>query len=149
MLDLTQVFLATGSSCAVGSRHQVAFTLGCLVSKVSLHPVSDTGPQVLEPTKRMATSARAGTSRAYCEVEATRLLVGHDVDLLRSSTEQTREVQPFSPELGRGLQRGRSLHPHSRKSKPPVGRTLGQAELVRVGPRRFSVRNHGARTIRS
>ena len=33
----------------------------------------------------MATSARAGTSRAYREAEATRLLVGHVVDLLRSS----------------------------------------------------------------
>ena len=54
------------------------------MSKVPPRPGADTWPQVLEAAERLATSARAGTSRAYREAEATRLLVGHVVDLLRS-----------------------------------------------------------------
>ena len=83
MLDPTRVFLATGSSFSVGLRHGVACALSCLVSKVPPRPGPETWPHILEAAEKMATSARAETSRAYGKAEATRLLVGHVVDLLR------------------------------------------------------------------
>ena len=172
MLDLTRVFLATGSSCAVGSRHMVTWALGWLASKVPPSLGFDTWPQVLEAAERMGTSARAGTSRAYREAEVTRLLVGQVGDLLRSSgillesdscgllNGADEEGAALQPGVGQGLRGGRSWRPRSRRSKSPVGRTLGgvfrlertrlrREELVRVGPRSFSLRNHEARTIRS
>ena len=83
MLDLTRVFLETSNSCALSWRHQVACALGWVARKVPPPPGADTRPQVWAAAEKMATTVRTGTSRAYREQEATRLMAGYILDLLR------------------------------------------------------------------
>ena len=82
VLGLERVILATGGSCAAGSHSQVSCALGWVAMRFSPRPGADTWPQVLEAAEKRATSSRGGASRAYREVEATRLMVRHILDLL-------------------------------------------------------------------
>ena len=84
VLDLSRVFLETGSSCAVGSRHEIACALGWVATRVPPRPGAESWPMALEAAEKKATTVRAGESRAYREVEATRILVYHVLDLLLS-----------------------------------------------------------------
>ena len=84
VLDLSRVFLETGSSCAVGSRHKNACALGWVATRVPPRPGAESWPMALEAADKKVTTVRVGASRAYREVEATRILVYHVLDLLLS-----------------------------------------------------------------
>ena len=75
VLDLSRVFLETGSSCAVGSRYEIACALSWVATKVSPRPGAETWPIALEAVEKEATTVRAGDSRAYRELEGKRILV--------------------------------------------------------------------------
>ena len=72
VLDLWRVFLATGSSYAFGSRHEIACALGWVPTWVPPCPGAESWPVALEAAEKKATTVRAGASRAYREVEAAR-----------------------------------------------------------------------------
>ena len=84
VLDLPRVFLETGYSCAVGSRYEIACSPIWVPTKVPPHPAAEPWPMALEATGKKAITVRASASRAYRELEATRTLVYHMLDLLCS-----------------------------------------------------------------
>ena len=75
VLDLSRVFLETGSSCAAGSRYEIACALDWVATKVPPRPRAETWPMALEAAEKKAYTVQAGASRAYRELEATQILV--------------------------------------------------------------------------
>ena len=84
VIHLSRFFLDTGTTCAVCSRYQISCALCWLATNVPPCPGAETSPMALEAAETKATTVRAGASCAYREIEATRILVCHVLDLLLS-----------------------------------------------------------------
>ena len=66
VLDVSRVFLETGSSCAVGSRYEIACAMDWVATKVPPRPGAETSPMVLEAAEeKQPPFGRVPRARGY------------------------------------------------------------------------------------